>query len=326
MFAWQFAKALHTAEKHGWTRFVTMQDYYNLLNREEEREDAAAEARRAEMLRLADHFQATVGRVIQSVSSSSMQLEKAALALNDNAQSAEQGSAMVSEASGNALCNVRSVAAATAELAASVQEIGRQVAESAAISQSAVERTRATDRMMKDLAAAAAQIGDVVGFINAIARQTNLLALNATIEAARAGETGKGFAVVAQEVKTLAEQTSQATGQISQQISGIQDAARRSAEAIQSITTIIGQVSEIGNAISVAVSQQGEATHEISRSVEQASQSAGMVSGGVDGVRATAASTGQASVQVLEAAKRLATESAGLGGEVERFLASVRAA
>lgn len=63
--------------------------------------------------------------------------------------------------------------------------------------------------------------------IDAIASQTNLLALNATIEAARAGEAGRGFAVVAGEVKALAGQTSQATGEIASTLCALVDTANR---------------------------------------------------------------------------------------------------
>ena len=80
----------------------------------------------------------------------------------------------------------------------------------------------------------------MVELINTIAGQTNLLALNATIEAARAGEAGRGFAVVASEVKALAEQTAKATGEIGQQITGIQAATAESVGAIKGIGTTNG--------------------------------------------------------------------------------------
>ena len=72
-----------------------------------------------------------------------------------------------------------------------------------------------TQEKVQGLSLAANQIGEVVQLINDIAEQTNLLALNATIEAARAGDAGKWFAVVASEVKSLANQTTQATESIS---------------------------------------------------------------------------------------------------------------
>src|SRR3546814_16538928 len=82
----------------------------------------------------------------------------------------------------------------------------------------------------------------MLDFIRGVAGQTNLLALNAAIEAARAGEAGRGFAVVAQEVKTLAAQTAQATGQIAEQIRSIQAAAR---EAIAAMSTIRDGISTV---------------------------------------------------------------------------------
>ena len=131
---------------------------------------------------------------------------------------------MVAAASEEASTNVQSVASATEELSSSVNEISRQVQESARMASEAVGQARTTNERVSELSKAAARIGDVVELINTIAGQTNLLALNATIEAARAGEAGRGFAVVASEVKALAEQTAKATGEIGQQITGIQAA------------------------------------------------------------------------------------------------------
>ena len=122
------------------------------------------------------------------------------------------------------------------------------------------------------------RIGDVVELINTIAGQTNLLALNATIEAARAGEAGRGFAVVAAEVKALAEQTAKATGEISQQINGIQTATDESVRRIKEIGDTIGRMSEISSTIASAVEEQGAATQEISRNVQQAAQGTQQVS------------------------------------------------
>ena len=97
---------------------------------------------------------------------------------------------------------------------------------SARIASEAVDQAQKTNDRVGELSKAASRIGDVVELINTIAGQTNLLALNATIEAARAGEAGRGFAVVASEVKALAEQTAKATGEIGQQIAGIQAATQ----------------------------------------------------------------------------------------------------
>jgi methyl-accepting chemotaxis protein len=108
--------------------------------------------------------------------------------------------------------------------------------------------------------------------ITDIAEQTNLLALNATIEAARAGEAGRGFAVVAGEVKALAGQTAKATDEIGTQIANMQQATRRSIEAIAAIERIIREIGSISSGIAAAVTEQGVATKEIARSAETASR------------------------------------------------------
>ena len=162
--------------------------------------------------------------------------------------------------------------------------------------------------------------------IQAIAAQTNLLALNATIEAARAGEAGRGFAVVASEVKALAEQTSKATGEIGQQINGIQAATAESVDAIKEIGNTIEKLSGISSAIAAAVEEQGAATQEISRNVQQAAHGTQQVSSNITDVQRGASETGTASSQVLSAAQSLSGDSNRLKLEVGKFLGSVRAA
>lgn len=97
-------------------------------------------------------------------------------------------------------------------------------------------------RTMAQLDASGMEIGGVIKVISNIAEQTNLLALNATIEAARAGTAGKGFAVVAQEVKTLAQETSKSTNDISLRVESIRDASRGAISAIEEIGRVMNQI------------------------------------------------------------------------------------
>ena len=271
-------------------------------------------------------FEATIGDIVNTVSSASTELEASAGTLTATAERAQQLTTMVAAASEAASTNVQSVASATEEMASSVNEISRQVRESSIIAGQAVDQARKTNDRVAELAKAAARIGDVVELINTIAGQTNLLALNATIEAARAGEAGRGFAVVASEVKALAEQTAKATGEISTQISGIQAATQDSVGAIREIGDTIGRMSEIASTIASAVQEQGAATQEISRNVQLAAQGTMQVSSNITDVQRGASETGSASSQVFSAAQSLSSDSGRLKAEVGKFLRSVRAA
>jgi methyl-accepting chemotaxis protein len=272
------------------------------------------------------NFENVIGEIVQTVSSASTQLEASAGTLSATAKQSQTLTSTVALASGEASANVQSVASATEELSSSVTEIGRQVQESARMATDAVGQARVTNDRVSQLSKAAGRIGDVVELINTIAGQTNLLALNATIEAARAGEAGRGFAVVASEVKALAEQTAKATGEISQQITGIQGATQESVNAIKEISGTIERLAEISSAIAAAVEEQGAATQEISRNVQQAARGTQQVSSNISEVQRGASDTGAASSQVLSAAQSLSGDSHRLKLEVGRFLDSVRAA
>jgi methyl-accepting chemotaxis protein len=271
-------------------------------------------------------FEAMIGEVVGTVSAASTELEASATTLTNTAQRGQELATVVAAASEEASTNVQAVASASEELSSSITEISRRVQDSARMAAEAVEQAGRTNERVNALSLAASRIGDVVELINTIAGQTNLLALNATIEAARAGEAGRGFAVVASEVKALAEQTAKATGEIGAQVAGIQAATGESVSAIQEISGTIERLSEVSAAIAAAVEQQGAATQEISRNVQQASVGTQEVSSNITDVQRGAIETGEASGEVLSAAKSLATDSTRLKVEVAQFLDSVRAA
>jgi methyl-accepting chemotaxis protein len=293
---------------------------------QKETEQRAVVQRKQDMIKLADQFEGAVGEIIETVSSASTELEASATSLTATAVRAQEVTTTVAAASEEASTNVQAVASATEEMASSVNEISRQVQESARIAGEAVDQARKTNDRVGELSKAAGRIGDVVELINTIAGQTNLLALNATIEAARAGEAGRGFAVVASEVKALAEQTAKATGEIGQQIAGIQTATQDSVNAIREISGTIERLSEISSTIAAAVEEQGAATQEISRNVQQAAQGTQQVSSNITDVQRGAGETGSASSQVLSAAQSLSRDSNRLKHEVSEFLNTVRAA
>ncbi|MBR0758565.1 HAMP domain-containing protein [Bradyrhizobium jicamae] len=285
-----------------------------------------AEQRKSDMRELANAFEGAVGSIVETVSSAAAGLEASANTLTRSAARSQDLATAVASASEEASTNVQSVSSASEEMTSSINEISRQVQESSRVAGEAVSQAQKTNERVGELSKAAARIGDVVELINTIAGQTNLLALNATIEAARAGEAGRGFAVVAAEVKALAEQTAKATGEISQQISGIQAATQDSVIAIKEIGSTIARMSEISSTIAAAVEEQGAATQEISRNIQQAARGTAEVSGNITDVERGAGETGSASAQVHASAQSLSSESNRLKIEVARFLDSVRAA
>ncbi len=206
---------------------------------------------------------------------------------------------------------VQQVSAAIQQMAATIAETSRntthatgaasQAASTAAEGKRVVKETIDGMRLIAEtvshsadsisqLSHAASEISRVIEVISDIADQTNLLALNAAIEAARAGEHGRGFAVVADEVRKLAEKTSQATSQIvgmvkdvqSQTQSAVQsmessvvrvhagsELADRAGNQLNSIVELVHQVSDMMQQIAAATTQQSAAADEINTNIEQ---------------------------------------------------------
>jgi len=292
--------------------------------REEEQAEQSRAERRTAMLGLADSFESKVMAVVEGVSGSAKEMEGAAGGMASTADDTSQKSNVVANAAQQASSNAQMVASAAEQLSASVREITGQTTQSSAAARDAVNRTENASKEIGELVQAAQKIGDVVNLINDIAEQTNLLALNATIEAARAGDAGKGFAVVASEVKSLANQTANATQEISDQVGGMQAATNTAVKAMDEIKGIIGDIESTSISIASAVEEQDASTQEIARNVSEVSSGTEEVTSNIHAVNEGATSTGSAATEVLSAAQILTQQSDELREQVEDFLKTIR--
>jgi methyl-accepting chemotaxis protein len=290
-------------------------------------DEAAAKAARGERVdRLIRNFETEAAEVLRTVAAAAAELNATAGEMASTAHDGVERATSVAAASEQASANVQTVAASAEELAASIAEVARQVASSADVARRAADDARQTDGAVQGLSEAARSIGDVVRLINDIAGQTNLLALNATIEAARAGEAGRGFAVVASEVKTLATQTAKATEQIGSQIAAMQGQTGRAVSSIAGIVQTIEEMNSITTRVAAAAEEQSAATREIGRAVAEAASGTQDVSGHTAGVKEGAERTGAAAAQLRSASGDLAQRAEQLRGQVDTFLAGIRAA
>jgi len=197
------------------------------------------------------------------------------------------------------------VIAEVAEGAGQAAEMATQASDTATQSQDAMrqlgegmrsinERNQVVGDNINQLTQASDEIGQIVEAISAIASQTNLLALNAAIEAARAGEAGRGFAVVAEEVRNLAESTSDEVQRIGDLVTGIQDT--------------ITQANEARGAAEEAVQQGMEHTDTSIAGLDQIVEAVEQVAIQIQNIAASSQQMSAAGEQVVEAMASLSTE------------------
>ena len=296
------------------------------IEAQERERNAGAAARQRAVENYVGEFESLVRESLRELGDASGAMRTTSSSLTAVSRKTNERVEVAQKASSEASLSVESVASASEQLSASINDISQQAAHAAGIASRAVNEARQTDGTVQGLAKSAGRIGEVVGLINTIAAQTNLLALNATIEAARAGEAGRGFAVVASEVKSLASQTAKATDEISEQITDIQKVAGEAIDAIKRIGGIIGEVNEVATAIAAAVQEQGAATQEITRSTQFAAQGTRNVSENMLGVKTDADASASAADNVKQASETLETQSQNLGQQVTEFLTKIRAA
>ncbi|WP_051945857.1 methyl-accepting chemotaxis protein [Verrucomicrobium sp. BvORR106] len=217
----------------------------------------------------------------------------------------------------------------SSQKSAQISEIGRKSAGSSVEGMNRIrQQMEAIAESMVRLSDQTQDIGQIVTAVEDLAAQSNLLAVNAAIEAAKAGEQGRGFAVVAQEVRSLAEQSRQATTQV-----------RAILKDIQNATSAAVMATEMGTkAVDAGVQQStqaGEAIVALTESVKQAAQAAEQISAstqqqlvGMDHVATAMESVKQASGQNVESARHLEAAARRLNemGEKLQHMASQSAA
>ena len=285
---------------------------------------SAMQAKVENFTELTNHFEGNVGGVVSTVSSAATQLSSSSQSLLKVSDEASHRATSVASAAEQASASVQSISTAAEQLSASISEIGNQVNRSVGVANEASEIVGDVVEQVKQLELAGDRISLAVELINDIAEQTNLLALNATIEAARAGEAGKGFAVVAGEVKSLAQQTSNATDEIGGYVGDIQNAMKAAVQGIQNVTDKIAEINEVNEAVSTVVDEQSNATREIAHNIDETASGTSEVSSNISTVSTAAQETQGSAQEVSDAAGSLSRQSEHLHEVVNSFLLEAR--
>ena len=296
-----------------------------------EQERLASEQRRAaeranEMRGLAADFEQSFQTLVSELTQAVDTVHAKSQTISDlSAQTRERSQQSASFAESTQQ-DVDAVADAAMKIASTVEHLADRTESATRLTRHTVGESEKARSTIDQLAGAVGQIVPITDLISAIASQTNLLALNATIEAARAGAAGKGFSVVALEVKSLAQQTARATGEINAKISAVSASCAAAVATIGKVVSAMEDLEREAVAMASAVQEQAAETQEISRSAQSAAQSSRGVAHEMAELESKTFDNQAASARSLEEADRLLRHAKSLREQVDIFIRHVRAA
>ena len=285
-----------------------------------------ADARRDELLALAGAFESSVAKIVQSVGAAAEQLERAAGSMHRFAHDAGEQSASAARDAENASESAMRVSASVTDLSKSILSIAATANHQAELGVAARGASQTGEEVIRALSEQAANIEAFVGLIQGVASQTNMLALNATIEAARAGDAGRGFGVVAAEVKALASQAHDATGQINQIVSGIGTGAALADDAIGQVARAMVELEQAAAKMRNAIADQSSVATLIEQSAVDSAAGATQIAQRVNEVARAAGEAVQFSDEIQASATGLTRIAQGLKSATDEFLSQLRAA
>jgi methyl-accepting chemotaxis protein len=269
-----------------------------------------------------------VSAIVQQTSSS---IESITASSQNLLSSTEETSAAMIQLSANArqsVSNAQETAEVALQMKLAAQDGNKSVQETVTGITSLREIVVKAAYVIENLGKNTQRIGDIVNVIRDIADQTNLLALNAAIEAARAGEHGRGFAVVADEVRKLAERSSQATKEIGGLIKGIQEEALDAVNVVKGGTISAEKATNLAQQAESKINQVLDGVEYTARLIDKIANSSIDQSGVADIV---AESTNQMNQQVLQVSQSIKDQSIGVKhildalGHVKRMMDQIQA-
>jgi methyl-accepting chemotaxis protein len=214
-----------------------------------------------------------------------------------------------------------------AERSIETSRIGSQAVEAAVQGMREIrEQVEAIADKILSLSEQSQKIGDIIASVSEIAEQSKLLALNAAIEAARAGEHGRGFAVVAAEIRSLADQSKQATAQVRKILGDIQSATNSAVvateEGTRKVETGVGLANRAGeniHALTTSIVQSAEAARLIANAARQQSAGIQQVADAMVSINDAISNSVAGLSQTEEAARRLTEMTKSMTAMVDSF-------
>lgn len=237
---------------------------------------------------------------------------------------AEIGVSVIGESAVATTTDAHFVAKSADNLSDASTQIDDQLNLSRDLNESATSQVCETRQAMIELSIATNEIAPIAEIIRKVAGQTRLLALNANIEAVRAGEHGAAFAVVANEVKSLADQTANASDDIVERIQTIEQTAQKANQTIESFVATVEELTQISQTISIAVVNQLKSSKDISEAIHQTANRSDEIAQNVNTVLAAIKQTSAQATNVNNAAQQLGDDAGHLNHELREFLQSAR--